>query len=185
MTSSHRVLLSVIALVALVALRAATPAAAPQRTTLEADLMDMTSTDMETRVICTGNVVLTATNLRIACDRLEVIATRVDEKDAAIGTLERFKYLLATGNVRIVQDQREATCDQAEVLPLEEKVVLTGEPVLIDRSTDYVAAGETITLYRGERRVVVDKPRFNGPELKDLGANAKDEAPATPAPTAP
>ncbi len=180
--SPFRFPLLLIVLASLAGLRAATPAAEPARTELVADLLDMTSTDTETRVICTGNVVLTATNLRIACDRLEIIATRIDEKDAAIGTLERFKYLLATGNVRITQDQREATCEQAEVLPLEEKVVLTGDPVLIDKSIDYVGAGETITLLRGERRVIVDKPRFNGPELKDLGANAKDAAPASPNP---
>ncbi|HEY0969072.1 MAG TPA: LptA/OstA family protein [Opitutaceae bacterium] len=178
-----RILFLVVGLATLLGLHAATPAPVPQRTTLEADLMDMTSTDTETRVICTGNVVLTGTNLRIACDRLEIIATRVGEKDAAVGTLERFKYLLATGNVRIVQDQREATCGRAEVLPLEEKVVLTGEPVLIDKSIDYVGAGETITLLRGQRQVIVEKPKFEGPEIKDLGANAKDAAtPATPAP---
>ncbi len=175
-----RILLFLIGLVSLLAMRAATPAAAPQRTTLEADLMDMITTDTETRATLTGNVVLTGTNLRIACDRLEVIANRVGDKEDAIDTIEHFKYLLATGNVRIFQDQREATCQRAEVLPLEESVVLTGEPVLIDKSTDSVFAGEKITLLRGERRVIVEKPRFDGPDLKDMGANAKDAA--TPAP---
>lgn len=178
-----RVLLLLIGLASLLALRAATPAAVPQRTTLEADLMDMITTDTETRATFTGSVVLTATNLRIACDRLEVIANRVGEKDDAIDTIEHFKYMLATGNVRILQDQREATCQRAEVLPLEESVVLTGEPVLIDKSTDSVFAGEKISLLRGERQVIVEKPRFNGPDLKDMGANATDTpAPATPVP---
>ena len=178
-----RALVLLVGLTLLPSLRAAVPAAVPQRTTLEADLLEMTSTDTETRVICTGNVVLTATNLRIACDRLEIIASRVGEKEAAVGTLERFKYLLATGNVRIIQDQREATCERAEVLPLEEKIVLTCDPVLIDRGDDFVGAGEIITLLRGQRQVLIEKPKFSGPEIKDLGANAKDTAaPETPAP---
>lgn len=165
-------------------LPAATPAT-PPRTELVADLVDVTSTDTETRVICTGNVVLTGTNLRIACDRLEVIATRTPAgADAALGPLERFKYLLATGNVRIVQEDREATCGRAEVLPGEERVVLTGEPVLIDHSSDYVAAGEKITLLRGQRQVIVEKPRFSGPPIKDLGPGATDDA-AAPAPPSP
>lgn len=164
--------LALAGLIGACALHAAAPAAAPQRTTLDADLLEMWSTDTETRLICTGNVVLTATNLRIACDRLEIIATRLGGKEDVVGTLERFKYLLATGNVRINQDEREATCQRAEVLPLEEKVVLTGKPVLIDRSTDYVGAGKTITLLRGERRVIVEEPSFEGPELKDLGPQA-------------
>ena len=72
-----RALVLLVGLTLLPSLRASVPAAVPQRTTLEADLLEMTSTDTETRVICTGNVVLTATNLRIACDRLEIIASRV------------------------------------------------------------------------------------------------------------
>jgi lipopolysaccharide export system protein LptA len=181
--NSLRTLFLFVGLATLLGLRAATPAAVPQRTTLEADLLDMITTDTETRATFTGNVVLTGTNLRIACDRLEVIANRVGEKGDAIDTIEHFKYLLATGNVRILQDQREATCQRAEVLPLEETVVLTGEPVLIDKSTDSIFAGEKISLLRGERQVIVEKPRFDGPDLKDMGANAKGSpAPATPAP---
>lgn len=165
---------------------AAALSATPQPTELISDLMEMKSTDSETRVVCTGNVVLTGTNLRIACDRLEVIATRIGDKDATIGTLEKFKYLLATGNVRMFQDQREVTCQRAEVLPLEDKVVLTGDPVLIDHSSGFVGAGEEITLKRGEREVIVKQSRVTGPAIKDLGANptpadTKAGEPAAPA----
>lgn len=146
---------------------------APQPTELRADHLDMTSTDDESRAICTGNVILTGTNLRITCDRLEVIATRIGDKDATIGTLERFKYLLATGRVRIVQGDREATCGRAEVLPREGTVVLTEDPVLMDHSNDFVAAGEKLTLRRGQRQVEIKNPHLTAPTIQDLGPDAK------------
>jgi lipopolysaccharide export system protein LptA len=140
-----------------------------QRTQLTADDLVMTSTDTETRTVCTGNVLLTGTNMKIACDRLEVIVARSGESAATIGKLEGFKYLLATGNVRLVQGDREATCGRAEVLPLEDKVVLSESPILLDRSSDSMIKGSKITLLQGERRVLVENPEVSGPPIKDLG----------------
>jgi len=144
----------------------------PIPTALDADDLVMTSTDTETRLICTGNVILVGTNLKIVCDRLEIVAARIGDPDVTIGTLESFQYLLATGNVRIVQGDREATCGRAEVLPLEEKVVLQENPIVIDHSNDMIAEGRVITLYRGDRRLHVEFPKLTGPALMDLGADA-------------
>ncbi|HEY0945464.1 MAG TPA: LptA/OstA family protein [Opitutaceae bacterium] len=144
----------------------------PQPTELRADHLDMQSTDDETRAICTGNVVLTGTNMRIVCDRLEVIARRIGDKDATIGDVDRFKYLLATGRVKIVQGDREATCGRAEVLPPEGKVILTENPVLTDHSNGWVTAGDKFTLLRGQRQVLIENPRSTGPSIPDLGPGA-------------
>ena len=142
----------------------------PAPTTLSCDHMDMWSEGDETRAICTGNVTVTGTNLRIECERLELTAARIDDdKNQSIPTLEKFRYLLATGNVSITQGSRTATCGRAEVLPREEKVVLTENPVVIDRATDFVSAGEKITMLRGQERVEIEKPRLTGPPIRDLG----------------
>jgi lipopolysaccharide export system protein LptA len=142
----------------------------PESTTLTCDHMDMWSEGEETRAICTGHVTLTGTDLRIVADRIELTATRLgDDKASAVPTLEKFRYLLATGHVSITQGTRTATCGRAEVLPREEKVVLTENPVVIDRATNFVSAGEKITMLRGQERVEVEKPRLTGPPIKDLG----------------
>ena len=163
-------------------LLASAPAAAPagQKTTLDCDHAEMWSTGNETRGICTGNVTLIGTDLKILCDRLEFTALGVGDKTATLPTLDKFKYMLATGHVVITQADREATCGRAEVLPHEDKVVLTENPVLIDKATDWTSAGEKITLLRGERRVIVDKSRVSGPAIRDLGY---DKSPL-PAPAA-
>ncbi len=152
--------------------------ATPQRTELNGDHLDMWSVGNETHAICTGSVTLTGTNLRIICDRLEIIAEGVGDKTSLAPVLEKFKYLLATGHVRIVQGDREATCGRAEVLPREDKVVLTQNPVVIDNGAGFVNAGETITLLRGERRILVDKPRTSAPDIKDLGYDKSKPVPA-------
>lgn len=146
---------------------------AQQPTELRSEKLEMTSTDDETRAICTGSVLLTGENLRITCDRLEIVASRIGDKAAVVATLERFKYLLATGHVRIVQGDREATCGRAEVLPREEKLILTEDPIVADHSNDFVAAGKKITLLRGQREVLVEFPKLSGPPIRDLGPEAK------------
>jgi lipopolysaccharide export system protein LptA len=151
----------------------------PQATTLTCQHMDMWSEGEETKAICTGQVTLTGTNMRIVCDRLELTATRLGEKPGAVPTLEKFRYLLATGHVSISQGSRVATCGRAEVLPREEKVVLTEDPVVIDKATNFVSAGDRITMLRGQERVEVENPRLTGPPIRDLGFDrSKPSAPA-------
>lgn len=159
---------------------------APVPTELRSEKLRMTSTDDETTAVATGNVILTGTNLRITCDQLTLVATRIGDKDATLGAVEKFKYILATGDVRIVQGDRESTSQRAEVFPREDKVVLSEDPVIIDHSSGFAGAGEKITLFRGKREVLIDQPRFTGPPVGDLGATAKPRTPAaapTPAPT--
>jgi hypothetical protein len=154
------------ALVLAASARAEAPA---QKTTLDCDHAEMWSIGNETRGVCTGSVTLVGTDLKIICDRLEFVALGIGDKSSTLPTLDKFKYMLATGHVVITQADREATCGRAEVLPREDKVVLTENPVLIDRATEWTSAGEKITLLRGERRVIVDKSRVTGPAIRDLG----------------
>jgi lipopolysaccharide export system protein LptA len=165
----------------------AAPAPAPAaRSELTADTLEMVSVGDEVRVLCENNVTFTSPpNLRIVCDRLEVIATRGGEGDAALPAIERFRYLLATGNVRMVQGDREATCGRAEVFPREERVVLTEQPVLLDRSADTVITGDKLVLLRGQRRVEGENVRVIGPPIRDLGPDAERATPSPSAATAP
>lgn len=169
-------------------LRGATPEK-EQKTELTAEVTDLVTVGNETRVICTRGpdkqVTLTGTNLRITCDRLEVIALGIGDKTSVAPVLERFKYLLATGNVVIVQGQREARCGRAEVLPLENKVVLTEDPVVIDHTSEFEQKGKRITMHRGDRRVIVEDSVLTGPSIKDLGFDDKQPAPGPSATAVP
>jgi lipopolysaccharide export system protein LptA len=147
----------------------------------------MSSTDTETTAIATENVILTGTNLRITCDQLTVIAHRFDTaatKSDLLPTEQRFKYILAEGNVRIVQGDRESSSARAEVFPQEGRVVLSGGPVLTDHSNGVVATGEPIILLRGQRALSGKNIKITAPPLDDLGATAT-AAPRSSPPTTP
>lgn len=157
-----------------------------QPTVIESRSLEMRSTDKETIAIFDQNVVVTGTNLRLTCDHLEVVASRIGNTTDTVAKLDQFKSLVATGRVRIVQGDREVTCGRAEVLPLEEKIVLTESPVVIDHSGPYTERGTRIILLRGQRRVVVENSVFQGPPIIDLGFDRKEPpAAAKPADGAP
>jgi lipopolysaccharide export system protein LptA len=159
------------------------PAAASMPTVITSTSMEMWSTDTETRSIFKENVTVTGNNLRLTCDKLDVTAVRMlgkDDKNSTMPSVEKFKTLVATGNVHIVQGEREVTCGKAEVFPGEDRVVLTEKPVVIDNDGPYVATGDRIVLLRGERRIFGDNIRLQGPPIRDLGFE-KDKPVQAPA----
>jgi lipopolysaccharide export system protein LptA len=164
-----------------------TPAStdAPLDTIITSQSGEIWSSDTETRAIFEGNVIVTGNNLRLTCDRLEITAAGKNEPSATVGKLEKFKLLVAIGRVHIVQGAREANCARAEVFPRENKIVLTGQPVVIDQESGFVATGEPMELLRGERRVRGENVKITLPPVRDLGfdKNAPSEKKSEPAPT--
>jgi lipopolysaccharide export system protein LptA len=147
---------------------------------------DVISTSTETTVTFRDNVVVTGTNLKLTCDLLVVVAHRGGDPAATIGKTERFKSLIATGRVHIIQNDREALSGRAEILPGEDKVVLSESPRVRTLNGDYDATGWKIIMYRGERRVEVlpapgtagtpgAQPTLTLPQLKDLGFEKQPE----------
>lgn len=149
-------------------------------TVITSKTLEMWSTDTDTHSIFDQNVVVTGNNMRMTCDHLDVLAARLGDKDAVVGKLDKFKTLVATGHVHIVQGDRDVTCGRAEVFPRENRIVLTENPVVIDSSGPYVAKGTRIILLRGERRLFGDNIEITGPPIKDLGFD-KDKPMAPPA----
>lgn len=169
----------------------AAPATPLSPTVIESGAAEMVSTDKESTFTFSKGVKVTATNMTLTCDFLEVIARRSGDPTATFGKQEDFKSMIATGNVRIVQNDREAVCERAEVFPGDDKVVLSGNPRV--RSTDgqYEASGPKMELLRGERRARIvgeagERPRITLPPLKDLGYEKEKEKkkPAPPVPNA-
>jgi lipopolysaccharide export system protein LptA len=149
-------------------------AAEPTPTTIDSISAESISTDTETTTTFHDQVSATGNDLVLTCDFLKVIATRVGDKSATLGQYGRFKYMLATGHVRIVQGDRVATCGRAEVFPGEDRIVLTENPVVSIVSEGYKVNGPRMVLYRGQRRAVVEgtpqeRTHVTLPAMKDLG----------------
>lgn len=155
------------------------PERAPQ-TVIDSDRVEMVTADGETRFLFTDNVVVTGNNLTVQCDRLEVFSARNEgEREGgrdSVTEIGSIQLILATGNVRIEQEGREATAGRAELFPVEGKIVLTENPVI--RNEQGTVSGERITLNQGEGRALVergeDQPaRIVLPSLPDLGAEGE------------
>ena len=163
-------------------------AAAPQATVITSVGPGvMVSTDKETTITFRDQVEVTGTNMRLACDYLEVVVLRSGDQSATIGKLEKFRSMLATGNVHITQGDREAACGRAEVLPEQDKIILSDTPVIVFKAENARQAGRKITMYRGQRKVEIEEPVTTLPPIKDLGftAEPKPGAPAAEAPKKP
>lgn len=148
----------------------------PVPTVIESGRAEMVSTDKESTFVFQDRVSVTGTNIKITCDELVVVARRSGDPTATLGKQENFKSLVATGNVRILQGDREALCGRAEVFPGEDRVVLTENPRVRMVDGSYEASGPRMILERGERRAVIEgtpesdqRPRLSLPPLKDLG----------------
>jgi lipopolysaccharide export system protein LptA len=154
-------------------------AEAPEQTVITGDSLESTSTDTETTSIVTGHVVVTGTNLKMTCDWMKSITTKLADQTDTIGTPQQFKYMLATGNVHIWQGDREATCGRAEFLPAEDKVILTENPIVTDHGNNSVGTGDIIEIHRNQRTVTGKNVRLTLPPMKDLGFD-KNQPPPTP-----
>jgi len=152
----------------------------PQPTVITSDEFSARSTDTETVSLFTGHVVVTGTDIKMTCDRMEAITTKLANKTDTIGRQSQFKHLLATGHVLIWQGEREAACGRAEVLPAEDKIVLTENPSVTDHANNSVGTGDVIEMHRNQRIVTGTHVRFTLPEIKDLGFD-KNQAPPAPA----
>jgi len=152
-----------------------------QPTVITSDHLEARSTDTRTYSTFTGHVVVTGTNIHITCDELDVVSTRSGTRAETIGTQAQFEHLEAIGRVRIAQGDREASCGRAEVRPQDDQIILTEDPVVTDRSNGTHWTGDTITMLRNQRRVIVGHPRVTGPPIKDLGFDKHTPPPETPA----
>ncbi len=152
----------------------------PVPTVIESGSADAISTATETTFTFRDKVTVTATNLKLTCDELVVVAKRSGDPQATLGKQENFKSLIATGNVRILQGDRESLCARAEVYPGEDRVELTGNPVVRSPKEGWEQTGHKMILYRGQRRAVVEgtateRTRLVLPALKDLGDLGQDD----------
>ncbi len=189
MTSTFRVFAGVFAAFCLLPLRGAEPAL--EDTVLESDHLDSRSTDKEVFTILWDHVVITATNLRVTCDRAELVSLRSGDSAQLVSKQNRFKSLILIGHVTIFQrdSNREATCGRAEILPAADSITLTEKPQVIDRDKagkiELTWTGDRLLLLRGERRIQGDNVHFTAPPIKDLGFDKNKPGPVTePAPTA-
>lgn len=162
------------------------------QTEIEAESLRAEITEEEGYLIGVGSVRMVATNLEITCNQIEVF-TDVKDKDGndTIGDVSSINRIIATGNVRIVQDQRTATAGLAEVYPRDDFILLDNDPILYQGAITIDGTGAQLKIHRGNGRVEWigdpnNKIHISAPPLQDLGFEKTDESivPESEEPTA-
>lgn len=95
-----------------------------------------------------GNCVVADPQVRMACDKLTVIFEGTND----------VKSVTATGNVRVFQGDKSATCDQAVYIARSGEIELNGNAHLF-RAKDTIS-GKKITFWLNEERVVCTPARL-------------------------
>ena len=109
---------------------------------------------------------------------MEVYTSKKGQKTETIGQLGAIDRIVALGNVTIKQAGRTATAGKGEIFPIEGKIILTENPVVIDE--DGEIKGDKMTLLKGKRQAIIEgKPnqpvRIKLPTIKDLGFTEETE----------
>ncbi len=131
----------------------------PERIHITSDAMMFD--EVKSQVEFTGNVVAIRPDATIHADHVTVILfSEVEKKKrAANGTTapssDNIKQLIASGNVRLIQNDGTATADKAVYSTTEKTIVLTGNSPTVLSGNSRVT-GKKITLFQDTRRVVVE-----------------------------
>ncbi|MEM9157487.1 MAG: LptA/OstA family protein [Verrucomicrobiota bacterium] len=109
-----------------------------------------------------GSTALRATNLKLDCDELETFVaseSSANQTNSPFGGVQR---ILAKGNLEIEQEQLTAIADQAEVLPIEEKIILTGNPRGENKTTGATYEGSKIIFDRKNQKLFIEDSSIEG-----------------------
>ena len=117
--------------------------------------------EAHSQVEFTGNVVATRLDATIHADHVKVILYSEAEKKNRAATepgsqgVDNVKQLIASGNVRVEQNDGTATADKAVYTPEKQTITLTGNAPTVVSGSSHIS-GKKITLYQDTRRVVVE-----------------------------
>lgn len=143
-----------------------------EATLIESDQLEMREVEGQQQYIFEDAVSVTGTNLAVTCDRMEVLARRMDpERSGESGLMgaTQIEEIVGTGTVRIEQEGRVARSDKAWIDPVASRLILEGDAE-VDDAKGQVRGGRLV-LNQGERRAIVEggvdgeRARVTLPEL--------------------
>jgi len=147
------------------------------RTVIESDSLEMDPSNKGYVFRFISNVVVKGNDLHMTCQQLEVFSNRNDNNETATNSADysglddigEIEHIVATGDVVIIQDNKKALADRAEILCKRDNasgkkisnITLTGNPRVIDEQG--TITGARIILIPEEDKVLIE----SDPALKE------------------
>jgi len=113
-----------------------------------------------------GNVVVIDPRLTLRSDKMIVFFGGTNNVvNGVTNQVRSVQRIISTGAVEIHQDQKKATCEQADYTAADDKAILTGNPKV--ETSDGVVTGKKITIWHGKEQMDVesDVTETNRPRL--------------------
>ncbi len=143
--------------------------AAPGNTTIVSDQQQLLTTPSGNNTYWfNGHVEIASATMNATCDEMRAIAKPAPPTvagTAPAATSSSIDYIVARGNVRLVQGTRVATAGLAEIFVGNGTIVLSDHPVVADSAPDGIGAvGTQLILHKGDRRAsIVGEPASTTP----------------------
>ena len=96
-------------------------------------------------------------NVRVSTEDLIIDAPFVDFFFATADQ-NQLQEIVAWGGVEIIQGDRSAQGDQGVHFPIEDKIVLTGDPARVVDSNKDMVTGRQLTFFIGDERLLIENP---------------------------
>lgn len=133
-----------------------------QSTAKTADSIEINSNFMEMMdekklIIFTGDVVAKRGDMTLYSSKLDVYY--IENPDTAKKDVD---YMVAVGNVKIIQLDRTAVGDIAKYFKKEDMIILEGKPAMIKEKSENQITGNKVTFYIKENKSLVEgnRPRI-------------------------
>lgn len=120
-------------------------------TVITSDKQWLTGTDSEDRYFFEGGVKVDGTDMNAACKKIEVVM-RSPEPNAS----REITHIIMTGDVKLSQGLKDATCGRADIHVLEEMAVLSDSPVVFNREDNTRATGFRMIYNKGRKGISVE-----------------------------
>lgn len=154
---------------------------APSKTVIKSDKQWLTSSENIDRYYFQGDVSVEATDMKAACEKIEV-----SMKPQKNGQKE-ITHIAMTEDVRLEQGLKEVRCGRADIYADEQMIVLSDNPVVMNREDNSRVSGYRIVYNKGSQSIAVEGE--NTPEsgsgkaspfVRPTTPDEDDEAPARP-----
>ena len=102
-----------------------------------------------------GNVVVLDARLTLRADKMTVFFGGTNNiVNGVTNQVRSIQRIVSAGAVEIHQDQKKATCENADYTAGEDKVILTGNPKV--ETPDGTVSGRKITIWHGKEKMDVE-----------------------------
>ena len=151
-----------------------------QPTVIKSDKQWLTSAEKADRYYFQGNVQIDGTDMKSTCEKIEVVM-RPNKPNGQ----KEIAQIIMTENVKLEQRLKEVHCGRADIMANDQIVVLTDNPIVINREDNSRASGHKIIYNKGNQSIQVESdpdaiiprsstPQFTIPDIDDENDTPKN-----------